>query len=577
MIAGVCALTFFIGLGCPAVTDSDEAFYAEAAREMVASGDWLTPHYNGAVRFEKPVLYYWLAAATYVVAGVSPGASRLPSALAGLGLALLAYACARRWYDDETALLAGVITATSFGYVAMAHNALPDLPLAFFVTLAIWGAVVGMRVEPERVAVHPAAQRWLIVAAAGAAGAFLVKGPVGLVLPAAVLVPVVAWTWRRGGRRPDVSGGALGAAVLVFLALAAPWYAAMAAEHGPSYVERFFIGENLDRFATARYNDPRPIWYYLPIVAAGLLPWTPFAVLWGPALRRAWRERRAGGAEIRLALWALAPLAFYTISIGKQPRYVLPVLPPLAVLLAAAMRRALAGGAEMRGLLTGAAVAAGLLIVLLAERLHAARPLLVEWSGPWVPGLAVAALFCGAAIVAAALAAHGGRGPAVGRGAAIPILVAASSAVLAVGTYTVVLASPQQAPVERMAALVREARGAGEPYCRYRVFARNLIFYTGAPTAALPNLDAVHDFLGVPERSLCVLLESDAARLEAKGLRLDRLGRVSYLDTGSLTFRALLDPDPERYLQRVVLVSNRPAPLPAAQGSHGDLRRQGTM
>ena len=92
----LCVLTFFVGLGRPAITDSDEAFYAQAAREMVEGGDWLTPHYNGQYRFEKPVLYYWLAAVGYLVTGVGELAARLPSALAGLVLVLTTFACARR-------------------------------------------------------------------------------------------------------------------------------------------------------------------------------------------------------------------------------------------------------------------------------------------------------------------------------------------------------------------------------------------------------------------------------------------------------------------------------------------------
>ena len=566
MIAGVCALTFLAGLGRPAVTDSDEAYYAEAAREMIERGDWLTPYYNDEIRFEKPVLYYWLAAAAYAAGGVSPGAARLPSALAGIGLALLACACARRWYDERTALLAGIITATSFGYVAMARHALPDLPLAFFVTLATWGAILGLRIEPSRAGDHPAADRWLVAAGAGAAGAFLVKGPVGLVLPAVVVVPLAAWTWLHG-RHPRASRAAIVGALGAFAVLALPWYAAMAVEHGPAYVERFFIGENLERFATPRYNDPRPLWYYLPIVAGGLLPWTPFAALWAPALSRAWRARRAGAAELRLVWWAWAPLAFYTLSVGKQPRYVLPVLPPLAVLLAAAMRRAAAPGSERRGLLTGASVASGLLVVLVAERLYAVRPLLVEWSSPWVPSLAAVVLVLGVAIVAAAVVSHRDRSQRAGLRGLLPALVAAASVCLAVATYTVVLASPQRAPVERMAALVQESRDGGEPYCRYRVFTRNLVFYAGPPAAAPFSLEAVRDFLRRPDRVLCVLLETDAAELEGDGLPLDRLGAVSYLDTGSLTFEALLDPDPARYVQQVVLVSNRPSG-PSSGGGH---------
>ena len=196
----------------------------------------------------------------------------------------------------------------------------------------------------------------------------------------------------------------------------------------------------------------------------------------------------------------------------------------------------------------------------------------MEQSGPWVSGLAAAALVLGAAIVAAAVAAHRDHSSVDRRGGLVPALVAAASVLLAVGTYTVVLASPREAPVERMAALVRDARSLGEPYCRYRVFTRNLVFYAGAPAVTPFSLDAVRDFLRGPDRALCVLLEPDAAELEAEGLPLDRLGVVSYLDTGSLTFEALLDPDPERYLQRVVLVSNRPPLPPSAKGPHGDSR-----
>ena len=179
VLVGVCALTYFIGLGRPALTDSDEAFYAESAREMTERGDWLTPYYNGQPRFDKPVLYYWLVAGTYLAAGSSAGAARFPAALAGVGLVLVTFFCARRWYDRPTALLAGLIGATSAGIVAMARQALPDLPLAFFVTLATWAALVALLHAPSRRAEPRERRTWLLVAALAAAGAFLVKGPVG--------------------------------------------------------------------------------------------------------------------------------------------------------------------------------------------------------------------------------------------------------------------------------------------------------------------------------------------------------------------------------------------------------------
>src|SRR5690606_32149521 len=113
------ALTFLVGLGRGAITDSDEAFYAEAAREMVASGDWITPTFNGEPRFQKPILYYWLTAGTYLVTGPTESAARLWAALSGVGLVLVTAACARRWFDEGTALLAGAIVATAFGYYAI--------------------------------------------------------------------------------------------------------------------------------------------------------------------------------------------------------------------------------------------------------------------------------------------------------------------------------------------------------------------------------------------------------------------------------------------------------------------------
>src|SRR5688572_10813293 len=116
------ALTFALGLGRQAITDADEAYYAEASREMVASGDWLTPHYNFTDRWQKPVLYYWLTAATYLVTGPGEGAARLWSALSGVALALLTAAAARRHASDaDSQWLAGAIVATSYGYFAMAR------------------------------------------------------------------------------------------------------------------------------------------------------------------------------------------------------------------------------------------------------------------------------------------------------------------------------------------------------------------------------------------------------------------------------------------------------------------------
>jgi 4-amino-4-deoxy-L-arabinose transferase-like glycosyltransferase len=319
------ALTFLVGLGRGAITDADEAFYAEAAREMAASGDWLTPFYNYEPRFQKPILYYWLTAATYLPAGPSEWAARFWAALSGIGLVLVTAAFARRWCDEGTGLLSGAIVATSFGYFSIGRMALPDLPLTFFITTAIWAALVAMLDEPRE------QTRWVALAAAAAALGFLTKGPVGLVIPAMVALPVVLLERRS----LNLTIGQLALGLLIFAAIALPWYGAMWGRHGTSYLEGFFLGDNLERFATNRFNDPRPWWFYGPVLAGGLLPWTPLALVWvSPVWRFLTRRQDIGTVELRLLLWALIPLVFYSISVGKQPRYILPVLPPVAVLLA---------------------------------------------------------------------------------------------------------------------------------------------------------------------------------------------------------------------------------------------------
>ena len=561
LLAGLAFLTFFVGLGRPAITDSDEAFYAQAGREMVETGDWVTPRYNGGYRFEKPVMFYWLVALAYLPAGAGEFAARLPSALAGLGLVLAAFACARRWYDDDTALLAGAVTATSFGYVGWARQALPDLALAFFVTAATWAAF-------EALAVSRAAggrrRWWLAAAGAALAAAFLTKGPVGVVLPALAVGPAAVWRCvaegRAGaggpGRRLARLAGDVGLLAAVCLALTLPWFAAMTATHGAAYLDRFFIAENLERFATDRYNDPRPAWYYLPIVAGGLLPWSPLMLIFQRPLRGvAAGVRRVGSAEVRLALWALAPLVFYSSSIGKQPRYVLPVLLPLAILLARGLSRALARqaapGAGRDRLLAAGGTASGLVLLLFGVAVARAGALFGDGSLAAVRVASVLIVLSGVGVVLAALAA---------RQRLLPFALAASTVVTALGLQYSVLSPPGPEPVERMAALVREGGAGDAPYGRYRVFVRNLLYYVGRPHVDLFTPEQLHAFLARPEPVLCVLTAADFEQARADGARAYELGRVAYLDIGGLTLRTLLRPDPATDIQTVVLATNRAPP-----------------
>ena len=543
------ALTFFAGLGRGAITDSDEAFYAEAAREMVASGDWLTPYYNFETRFQKPILYYWLTAATYLVFGATELAARLWAAMAGLGLVLVTAACGRRWYDESTGLLAGAIVATNFGYFSIAHMALPDLPLTFCITLAIWAALVST-LESER-----SPRTFVLLSALGLGLGFLMKGPVGLIIPLMVIVPLLAIERRSIALTPiDIVLG-----LLVMLAVATPWYLLMWMRHGTEYLQGFFVGDNFERFATDRFNDPRPWWFYLPVVAGGLLPWAPLALVWlGPITQFLRRRRDIGTIDLRLMLWAALPLVFYTLSVGKQPRYVLPVLPPLALLLAAGIVertqewRGYEGVRSMprRALpVVVGSFLAGTFLVALGVLLYRAQPLLINVQPIFTTIVSTVIVLMGALVILAAVSRNWRAAPAV-----LAIAVAVTLPAIQYGA----LASGGDDTVQQMARLVTQNRGASGEVGTYGVFVRNLVFYTGVRTTDIINDDQASNFLLQPNRALMVATAESIDRLEReRGIRVIRIAELPYFNEAGIRVRTLLWPDASRDLTRAVLVANR--------------------
>lgn len=543
------ALTFFAGLGRGAITDSDEAFYAESSREMVASGDWVEPFYNFQPRWQKPVLYYWLTSATYLVTGATEFGARFWAAMAGVGLVLVTAAAGRRWYDETTGLLAGAIVATNFGYFSIGRMALPDLPLTFCITLAIWAALVST-LEQER-----SPRQFVILAALGLGAGFLMKGPVGLIIPAAVILPVLMIERRSIGLNPvDIVIG-----FVVMLAVALPWYGLMWARHGNEYLQSFFVGDNFERFATARFNDPRPWWFYLPVVAGGLLPWTPLALTWVGPITQFLRGRRAVGTiDLRLLMWALLPLVFYSLSVGKQPRYVLPVLPPLALLLASSI---VERTQEWRGLdgvrsmprravpVILGSLLSGMFFVTLAVLLYRAQPLLINVASVYTTIASYAIALMGALVILAAIS---------NNWRSAPVVIALAGAVTLPVVQYGALSSGGDDTVRQMAGIVQQNRQGQEPVGTYGVFVRNLVFYTGIQTTDVITDEQARDFLSQDARALMVVPSETMDRLEReRGLTVRRIAELQYFNEAGVRVRTLLWPDPARDLTRVVLVANR--------------------
>src|SRR2546422_10258285 len=264
-LLALCALLFFLGLGTLGLTDRDEGSNAEAAREMVASGDWITPTLNGAPRFAKPILIYWLISGSYLAFGVSEFTARLPSALFGTLLVLMQYAFATRMFGPTVGLRAALMLLLNFEVLALGRMVLTDMVLVFFTTLSIFCFFLAMQGEGR-------AKRWYWGFYIGMALGTLTKGPVGVLVPLLAVIPYLLFTrrWREVARECRLLPG-----TAVFLLIAAPWYATMFLLHGAGYAESA-RGDTLTRFSSVIGGHGGTILFYIPILFLGFFPWSGF-------------------------------------------------------------------------------------------------------------------------------------------------------------------------------------------------------------------------------------------------------------------------------------------------------------
>jgi len=316
---------FLWRLGVPGLMDPDEGRYAEIAREMLASGNFITPQLNFLPYLEKPPLVYWLTALSLQVGGNTEAAARLVpalSALAGLGAV---YWLANRLWDPDTALLAGLITATSSGYFLLGRILTLDMTLTCCLT---WGLALTW------VAWRHGSRCSLFWAYVALGLGVLAKGPVAVVLPALIFLTwlVLEGQWRQWRRLWHPGGAALS------LLLVLPWYLLVAWQN-PEFVRYFFWEEHVQRFLTPRIHAGQPVYFYLGVVLVGLLPWT-FLLPWAWSAAKAAETDSLAAADRRfLLVWFGVIFVFFSLARAKLFPYLLPGLPPLALLTA----RALAG------------------------------------------------------------------------------------------------------------------------------------------------------------------------------------------------------------------------------------------
>lgn len=391
LLLAIFAIAWFCNLGYRHLVRPDEGRYAEIPREMVASGDWVTPRLNGFKYFEKPALQYWATAAAFTAFGQNEWAARLWPGLTGFLGVLLVFWAGNRLFGPPAGFHGAAVAASSAIYVFIGHALTLDMATAFFLSACVFAIAVAQR----DAAASAERRRWMLAAWAAAALAVLSKGLIGVVLPAGAmaLYVLVERDWRRIGRLHIVSGG------LLFLAIAAPWFIAVSLAN-PEFFHFFFIQEHFERFLTKEHGRYQPVWYFLPVLLAGILPWI---VSLFPALWRA--SKSSPGANFQpqrfLLAWCVVVFVFFSLSDSKLGSYILPMFPALALLigsyLASAGRRVAVAQALVAALLGIALAAASPQAMRFAE-----ADLPPEFLARYVPWIAAAgaALFAGAAVSA---------------------------------------------------------------------------------------------------------------------------------------------------------------------------------
>lgn len=330
LLALVMAAVSLPNLGAPSLWDVDEGVNAGCTREMMESGTWVVPTFNGELRTAKPVMLYWIQRVSFNFFGTDEWAARFPAVLLGLGTVLLAYELARRMFDAATGLLAGIVLATAIEFCKLSHAATPDAPLIFFTTLTLYLFWIGH---------EHGGRAWFYTAAIASGFATLTKGPVGLAMPG--LIVFLYFAWNRELKR--FLDWRLARGILLWMLVAVPWYGLVISETRGAYLA-FFKNENAGRFLNAMEGHRGPIVYYVGALFAFFAPWCVFlgGAAWFAVRSATPRGPTVAGGlpmtDVRahrfLLCWVAAYLVFFSLAATKLPNYIAPLYPAIAILTA---------------------------------------------------------------------------------------------------------------------------------------------------------------------------------------------------------------------------------------------------
>jgi 4-amino-4-deoxy-L-arabinose transferase-like glycosyltransferase len=383
-------------LGVRTLVPPDEGRYAEMAREMLATGDWVTTRLNGIKYFEKPPLQAWMNALSFAAFGLGDWQARLWTGLCGLGGVLLTGYAGHKVFGPRAGFYAALALGSSLFWVACGQIDSLDMGLSGMTTIALCALLLAQRDDAG------AAERrnWMLVCWAGMALAVLAKGLIGLVLPGAVLVlyTLAARDWAIWARLHLVKG------LLLFFAIATPWFVLVALKN-PEQPHFFFIHEHFERFLLKTHHREGAWYYFFVMLIPGILPW--LGVLPQSLFAALRRERSTFQPKLMLLVWAVFIFFFFSYSSSKLPGYILPIFPALALLVAVYLENA---SRRQRMLAAGLLVAVGLVGLAFVPGIagmqvrHPSETALLEAYQPWV--LAAALLAAGGGALALMHARH---------------------------------------------------------------------------------------------------------------------------------------------------------------------------
>ncbi len=314
------SIILFTGIGAFSLTEVDEARFAEAAREMLVRQEFLSPYFNYAPYFNKPPLYMWLTAATYSLLGISEITARLWSALFGLGTMLVVFAMGELLFNRRVGFIAALILITGLQWTAESRLGLLNIGVSFFITLSLLALLLAVKRERP--------QYYLLFFLSMGLGV-LMKGPIAIIFPG--LIGILYLVYAR--RLRDLASPWTIAGACLMLAVALPWHIVQWLRFGHDFLGTYFGYHMVERYTCSIEGHGEPQYYYLLVLALGMLPWSGFMPGALALSGRLWRKHREG--ILFLLLWFACIYAFFAVGRTKLPGYITPLYPCLSLFLAA--------------------------------------------------------------------------------------------------------------------------------------------------------------------------------------------------------------------------------------------------